>query len=463
MPFNPSGVFQRLYRWVTDRDNSIPIDSTRMDAEMDGMVTGINQIVNGTQAFTGTIKGPTGTSATPAFTFSNDPDTGMYRGLADTVGFSAGGAIVFTMGPTAVQAFQPLNMNSNQIIGLAAGSSAGHAVRYDQVMLLNGNNAMTNPLRVPAGSDTVPSLQFDNANNGLSWVTGTGPVFTAAGGAIARLTAGTSLATADAIVTRQAGDARYTQASRSIATGDGLTGGGNLSADRTLAVDATVLRTNAARTISAVLTFNADAMFQAASMRAVFSNDGARRVAITYRNNATDAVNQWINAGGDLEFTSPTSRNIIFSMGTIFRPSGDGVTVERHTDDGDGGGICVRSVTNPTTGMIFSVRSSGGALGLGVHQDKVTTSRGDMYVGTSGTGTGGNRVVHSGMTAGSVGELCFAKNKSGSTTGFGSTVAGSNLEPSSAAGTDITASLTGTWRCLGYAPNTGVTLFRRIS
>lgn len=45
MAFNGSGVFNRLYSWVTDRNNSVDIDSTRMDAEMDGMATGLSNCI----------------------------------------------------------------------------------------------------------------------------------------------------------------------------------------------------------------------------------------------------------------------------------------------------------------------------------------------------------------------------------------------------------------------------------
>lgn len=43
-------------------------------------------------------------------------------------------------------------------------------------------------------------------------------------------------------------------ATRNVSTGDGLTGGGNLSADRTLAVDATVVRTSGNQSISGIKT-----------------------------------------------------------------------------------------------------------------------------------------------------------------------------------------------------------------
>lgn len=45
MAFNGSGVFSRLYNWVTDRDNDVPITASRMDAEMDGMATGLSTCI----------------------------------------------------------------------------------------------------------------------------------------------------------------------------------------------------------------------------------------------------------------------------------------------------------------------------------------------------------------------------------------------------------------------------------
>jgi len=45
MAWNGSGIFQRLYNWVTDLNSSIPITASRFDAEMDGMATGITACV----------------------------------------------------------------------------------------------------------------------------------------------------------------------------------------------------------------------------------------------------------------------------------------------------------------------------------------------------------------------------------------------------------------------------------
>ncbi len=45
MAFNGSGVFNRVYNWVTDKVNGIPITASRMDAEMDGMATGLSTCI----------------------------------------------------------------------------------------------------------------------------------------------------------------------------------------------------------------------------------------------------------------------------------------------------------------------------------------------------------------------------------------------------------------------------------
>lgn len=42
MAWNGSGVFSRLYSWVTDASNSIPITASRMDSDTNDIVTGLN-------------------------------------------------------------------------------------------------------------------------------------------------------------------------------------------------------------------------------------------------------------------------------------------------------------------------------------------------------------------------------------------------------------------------------------
>lgn len=45
MAFNGSGTFNRLYSWVQDKANGIFVTASRMDAEMDGMATGLSTCI----------------------------------------------------------------------------------------------------------------------------------------------------------------------------------------------------------------------------------------------------------------------------------------------------------------------------------------------------------------------------------------------------------------------------------
>ena len=91
MAFNGSGVFVRLYSWVTDRDAGTKILAARVDEETNGIVVGLNSVVNGTQPFIAPVRSSFGTAASPAHSFSADTDTGLFRKAANTLGLSTGG------------------------------------------------------------------------------------------------------------------------------------------------------------------------------------------------------------------------------------------------------------------------------------------------------------------------------------------------------------------------------------
>lgn len=110
MPFTGS-TFSRLYSWVTDRDANINILATKMDDEMDGFASGLNQIVAGTIPFTGALKGTGGTASAPAFSFSNDANTGMYRVSSDTLGFAVNGSQALRLTTSYVTASYALNLD----------------------------------------------------------------------------------------------------------------------------------------------------------------------------------------------------------------------------------------------------------------------------------------------------------------------------------------------------------------
>lgn len=140
-----------------------------------------------------------------------------------------------------------LPMGGNRITGLAAATAAGHAPRYDQVVPVTGGT-FTGAITVPRGSNGNPGVVFGSSGTGINWTSegesGTGVRFTEAGSEIGRLRSGTALPSGQYIVTRDAGDIRYMQQTWTLTAGAGLTGGGSGAANRSLAVDGTVVRTS---------------------------------------------------------------------------------------------------------------------------------------------------------------------------------------------------------------------------
>jgi hypothetical protein len=74
LAFNGSGVFNRIYNWVADRNAGIKINSARMDQEMDGFAAGLSNCV--------TKDGQT--TITAHIPFNGKKITGLGDAAADT-------------------------------------------------------------------------------------------------------------------------------------------------------------------------------------------------------------------------------------------------------------------------------------------------------------------------------------------------------------------------------------------
>ncbi|MFA6125445.1 hypothetical protein [Sphingomonas sp.] len=113
MAFNGAGIFSRLYSWTTDKANSIKVLASRMDAEMDGMATGLSSclVKDGQQNPTANLpmatKRHTGVGDAAARTDYAAAGQIQDGGLiyAATVG-GTGDAIVLTLAP-AITAYAP--------------------------------------------------------------------------------------------------------------------------------------------------------------------------------------------------------------------------------------------------------------------------------------------------------------------------------------------------------------------
>jgi len=105
MAFNGTGTFLRIYNWVTDKVNSIPITASRFDGELDGMATGLSNCI--------TKDGQT--TITANIPFNSNKITGLGNGTARTdvinvgqvqdnqfqyLGTTGGAADAYTLSPS---------------------------------------------------------------------------------------------------------------------------------------------------------------------------------------------------------------------------------------------------------------------------------------------------------------------------------------------------------------------------
>jgi hypothetical protein len=161
MAYNGSGTFNRVHNFATDKTNQVPVTASRMDAEMDGIATGLSTAIAkdgqtatsaripfaaGTSAFAGAVSGV-------AYAQTNDPNTGVYFPAADQYGLAAGG--VATLTSTATTVTVPVNL---AVTGTGVFPS-GTVMLFHQTSAPTGWTKVVSlndrALRVVSGSVTV--------------------------------------------------------------------------------------------------------------------------------------------------------------------------------------------------------------------------------------------------------------------------------------------------------------------
>jgi hypothetical protein len=177
MPFSGSGSFSRVHDWTTDEGNGVNITASRMDAEFDGMATGLSTAVckDGQTTTTAAIPFAVGATfsdglvATPSIAFTSDTDTGFYRSGSGAVVLSlngvAGATWAFDTAGTYVITTAATNTVSNvltltsQSSGTpAAGIGAGIALIAETAA---GNNETGAVIHAVTTDVTSTSEDFD--------------------------------------------------------------------------------------------------------------------------------------------------------------------------------------------------------------------------------------------------------------------------------------------------------------
>lgn len=149
MAFNGSGVFNRLYNWVTDAASGIKILASRMDAEMDGMATGLSTCI--------TKDGQTNPTANlPMATFKHTgvgnasardqyPSAAQVQDSTITYAADSGAADAYSITPVpAITAYATGQKFSFKALNTNTGAST-----------LNVNAAGTKAIKGPSGNALV--------------------------------------------------------------------------------------------------------------------------------------------------------------------------------------------------------------------------------------------------------------------------------------------------------------------
>jgi hypothetical protein len=181
--FNGSGTFNRIYNWVTDKSNTVPVTASRMDAEMDGMATGLSTAICRDGQSTATARIPfaagvgmsDGSVGTPAINFTGDTNSGVYLIGADNVGVAAGGAKVLDVGTAGLGVTGTLTASGAATLSSTAAVTGNFAVNTDKftVAAASGNTVVAGTLDVDgtldvAGAQTGTALTLtgDLVNTG---------------------------------------------------------------------------------------------------------------------------------------------------------------------------------------------------------------------------------------------------------------------------------------------------------
>ena len=172
MAFNGSGVFNRLYNWVNDRNAGTKISATRMDAEMDGMATGLSNCI--------TKDGQT--TITAAIPFNNQKITGLADASAsqDALNKRTGDATYLTLSGGTLTG--PVKLTAVAVSASTVDCTAGQYFTKTAVGALTWvfSNAPTD----------VFTFQLELTNGGLGtqtwpasvvWGNGAGPTLSSSG------------------------------------------------------------------------------------------------------------------------------------------------------------------------------------------------------------------------------------------------------------------------------------------
>lgn len=123
------------------------ISSSAVNANFDDVVNAFGGLENLSKSLSnllvdtilrssGTIQSADGTVSAPGVTFTSDTNTGLYSIAGDNIGIATNGTKRFDISTTGITSTLPLAMGSSKITGLAAATTAGDALRFEQMKIV---------------------------------------------------------------------------------------------------------------------------------------------------------------------------------------------------------------------------------------------------------------------------------------------------------------------------------------
>jgi hypothetical protein len=139
-----------------------------------------------------------GSAGTPAIAFLSDPDTGIHRVAANILGLGGGGVSMLEIGNAGWQARGPLNMTSEKITTMAAGTTSGDAVHYGQLPWETARVYKNTSTALTANTPLAISFTTERWDYGGLWTSGAPDRFTAPASGIYAVGAAVSFTTLSA-------------------------------------------------------------------------------------------------------------------------------------------------------------------------------------------------------------------------------------------------------------------------
>jgi hypothetical protein len=230
LAFNGSGVFNRVHSWAADLAGAVPVTASRQDAEDDGIATGLSTTICRDGQSTTTARIPfaagtsaaAGTTASVAYSQTNDNNTGMYFPATDQWGLVAGGTAVLTGTATGVAVTGTLTTSGALTPSSSDGAALGSAsVMWSDLFLASGAviNFNNGDVTVTHSANT---LAFAGASSGYTFDAAPLPATSdAAALGSATLMWGDLFLASGAVVNFNNGDVTVTHSANQIAVAGG--------------------------------------------------------------------------------------------------------------------------------------------------------------------------------------------------------------------------------------------------